>query len=291
MLRSGFGSQVKSVNPSNPSWGFGTSNRDASLKQYLSAEHAKVMTGNVSQGPVYKNYSGIGPQPESKLASSATFSFGSSTRLPKQGKSWVPGPGAYQDKSGIGQQTESKRSTSPRAVFGSSTRDIQEKVYLDDDLMKTYYGKESPGPNAYNVPAGIGAQADSKRESAPAWRQGTSERFKYDFITRAKELPGAGTYNASAALGKQTLSLKKTLPQYSFGSSTRDAALKTFISKEHEKQSFGELSPGPTTAQPSTSMGKQSLSVRSSSPGWGFGTARRNKEYATAVPGPGTYYA
>ena len=32
MLRSGFGRQVKSVSPSNPSWGFGTSVRESSTK-------------------------------------------------------------------------------------------------------------------------------------------------------------------------------------------------------------------------------------------------------------------
>lgn len=48
----------------------------------------------------------------------------------------------------------------------------------------------------------------------------------------------------------------------------------TFISKEHEKQSYGEGTPGPSTAQPYDSYGKQSLSTRSTSPGWGFGTSR-----------------
>lgn len=89
MLRSGFGSQVRSTSPSEPSFGFGTSVRDASLRvslgacparptgpaccvqphptsdfwlcsccvqQYLSPEHAKAMSGNNSQGPVYKIY-------------------------------------------------------------------------------------------------------------------------------------------------------------------------------------------------------------------------------------------
>jgi hypothetical protein len=45
-----------SNSPSNPSFGFGSSVRDASLHQYLSPEHAKAMSGNNSQGPVYKVY-------------------------------------------------------------------------------------------------------------------------------------------------------------------------------------------------------------------------------------------
>lgn len=45
-----------SNSPSNPSIGFGSSVRDASLHQYLSPEHAKAMSGNNSQGPVYKVY-------------------------------------------------------------------------------------------------------------------------------------------------------------------------------------------------------------------------------------------
>eukprot|EP00877_Chromochloris_zofingiensis_P009552 jgi/Chrzof1/4850/Cz15g01160.t1 len=291
MLRSGFGKQTKSSAPSNPSFGFGTSVRDSGLKQYISPEHAKVMSGNNSQGPVYKIQSSMGPQPESNIKSAGTMSFGTSQRLPKPGKSGVPGPGHYTSSPALGEQKESKRSTSPRAVFGTSTRDGQAKVYLDMELMKTYYGKESPPPGSYNMPSALGDQVVSTKESAPGIKIGTSLRQLDYEVRRAKDLPGAGQYNTFSGVGKQNLSVKKTLPVFSFGKGTRDASKKTFISKEHEKQSYGEGTPGPSTAQPYDSYGKQSLSTRSTSPGWGFGTSRRLKEYANDAPGPGTYYA
>lgn len=67
---------------------------------------------------------------------------------------------------------------------------------------------------------------DSKKESSPSFKQGNANRFKYDFLTRARDMPGAGQYNINGAVGKQTLSNKKTLPTAKFGTSTRDAAKK-----------------------------------------------------------------
>lgn len=291
MLRSGFGSQTKSTNQSLPSWGFGTSCRDAATKQYISPEHAKVSQGNNSQGPVYKTYSAIGNQPESRVATAPVVGFGTSARSQKLGKSGVPGPGAYKSEQSLGVQKESMRSTSPRPVFGTARRSEVQKVYLDDELMKQWYGKESPGPNMYNVPTSIGKQPDSKRESAPTWRQGTEPRFKYDFIDRAKELPGAGQYNSTQALGKQNQSEKTSLPSYSIGTSTREHSKKAYLSKEHEKQNFGEASPGPAGASSTSAFGSQTISKRNTSSSWGFGTAQRIKSYNNDMPGPGSYYA
>ncbi len=48
----------------------------------------------------------------------------------------------------------------------------------------------------------------------------------------------------------------------------------TFISKEHEKQAYGQGTPGPITANPYSGSGKQSLSTRSTNPKWGFGTGK-----------------
>lgn len=57
-LRSGFGTQTLGRDPSAPIFGFGSSNRDAGLKLYASADHdkAKVRSsgGNQSQGAVYR---------------------------------------------------------------------------------------------------------------------------------------------------------------------------------------------------------------------------------------------
>lgn len=165
------------------------------------------------------------------------------------------------------------------------------QVYLTHEAMKTYYGKESPAPNMYNLPGSMGPQPLSNKESLPLWKQGTSGRFQYDFIRRANEIPAVGTYNQVGAIGKQPLSIKRTGGTTKFGTGTRDATKKTFISKEHEKAAFGMNSPGPTTGNATTSLGKQTLSVKSSAPGWGFGTQQRIKDYGNNIPGPGSYYA
>jgi hypothetical protein len=50
------------------------------------------------------------------------------------------------------------------------------QVYLDGELMKTYYGKESAPPGSYNVPGALGRQVASTKESAPGIKIGTSLR-------------------------------------------------------------------------------------------------------------------
>lgn len=290
MLRSGFGKQVKSEANTMPSWGFGTSHRDAFMKLYLSKEQANAMSGNNSQGPVYKSYQAIGPQPESKYTSMPAAGFGTSARTMRDRRGNLPGPGAYTHEGGIGTMIDSKRATSPRPVFGSASRDQQSKVWLDDEMMKTYGGRESPGPCNYTTGGSIGKVVDSKYPSMPAWKQGTASRFQGKDAT--KDQPGVGTYAVNNnAMGKQTLSHKKTLPAPKIGTSNRDAAKKIFISKEHEKGAFGQWSPGPVTSKVVDSVGPQTLSVKKSNPSWGFGTSKRWNMAPSEAPGPGAYWA
>jgi len=292
MLRSGFGKQVKSPNTTLPAWGFGTAGRDGYQKLYLSPEQAKAMPGNNSQGPVYKTATALGPQPESRYMTLPAPGFGSATRATVSVANKYPGPGTYEQEGGIGPMKESKRSTSPRAVFGSSTRDGQSKVWLDEELMKTYCGRESPGPCNYGTPNSVGKQVDSRRGTEPSWKQGTAQRFKGDTTAGAGPGLAPGAYNSAYnALGKQALSTKKTLPMPKIGTSQRDASKKVFISKEHEKGAYGEFSPGPTTGTVVNAVGPQTLSVKKSYPSWGFGTAKRNTLQSSETPGPGTYWA
>lgn len=290
MLRSGFGKQVISEDRTDPAYGFGTSNRDAGNKLYLSKEQTKAMSGNNSQGAVYKYQSALGTQPESKYNSSAAIGFGSSSRSIKYGKNGVPGPGTYNKGGGIGVMQESQRSTSPRPVFGHSTRDGEAKVWLDDELMKTTMGRDTPGPNSYKYPSGVGPQSDSKYSTLPAWKQGTADRFQDKDGTR--DFPGAGAYGTGVpAVGKQPMSSKRTLPHAKIGTSTRDGAGKIFVSKEHEKSQHGKLTPGPTTCPVVHSFGSQTLSSKKTNPSFGFGTAKRDAGPRSDVPGPGAYWA
>ncbi len=52
------------------------------------------------------------------------------------------------------------------------------QVWLDEELMRTCVQADTPGPCTYTSPSGMGKQGDSKYASQPAWRQGTSERFR-----------------------------------------------------------------------------------------------------------------
>lgn len=46
-------------------------------------------------------------------------------------------------------QIESHKENSFSPMFGSGTRDQREKIYLDAESEKTYFGRGSPGPCAY----------------------------------------------------------------------------------------------------------------------------------------------
>eukprot|EP00983_Pelagomonas_calceolata_P071927 1151454-Pelagomonas_calceolata.AAC.3 len=63
------------------------------MQLYLSPEQAKAMHGNNSQGPVYKPYEAIGPQPESKFATAPAPGFGTAPRSLKSKHGNYPGPG------------------------------------------------------------------------------------------------------------------------------------------------------------------------------------------------------
>ncbi|KAG1677650.1 hypothetical protein FOA52_010432 [Chlamydomonas sp. UWO 241] len=287
-LRSGFGVQVKGASPSNPQWGFGTAHRDDGAKLYLSPEQTKTLQGNNSQGPVYKAYESIGPQPESKYATLPSSGFGTSTRSINY-KTGNPGPGTYKQEGGIGPMTDSRRSTEPRTMFSNATREQVDKVWLDSELMKVQCGKDSPGPCQYAKPSGLGPQLESRYATQPQQKMGTAQRF--DKVNLSKDTPGAGSYKCAEAFGKQALSSKATMQHAKIGTSNRDQAKKVFVSREHEKCTFGEIGPGPATGPIVPCFGKQQLSVKKSNPSWGFGTGKRSPGYGADTPGPGAYWA
>ena len=52
------------------------------------------------------------------------------------------------------------------------------------------FGLNSPGPAAYANRSAVGPQTSSRNESAPIYGFGSEERFRYDFVDRAKKIPG-----------------------------------------------------------------------------------------------------
>lgn len=259
------------------------------LQIYQSREVDRIMPGNNSQGPVYKSYAAIGPQPESKYASLPAPGFGSSGR-PIPGRSGTPGPGTYECDNAIGPTKDSRKQSAARTVFGTASRDYF--ASLPDELLKVVSnGVGTPGPGTYGaIPGSCGKQIDSRYATSSSHRAGSARRF--DNRDNRRDYPGAGSYESSyPAVGKQFLSNKQSLPSPKIGTSSRDASNKLFISKEHEKSQFGNNSPGPASGVTVMACGPQKLSVKKSSPSWGFGTSARSKPYGNNVPGPGSYWA
>jgi len=287
-----FGAQHDSKKSTAPIYGFGSADRQQLQKVFLTPEHSKSDYGKNSPGPIYDLKSSMGLQSSSKKTSMPLFSFGTADRFakPKTGPGQtVPGPGAYQAPSALGKQGDSSKFSAPDYGFGSSTRAHQEKVFLSQEQAKINFGIQSPGPSAYNSRSAVGTQPSSKNETAPAWAFSSEERFKYDYVERAAKIPGAGQYNSTSAVGQQADSKKKTLPNYSFGTCTRHRRHKLYISPEHEKQHFGEMSPGPAAIGPMTSIGRQQSSKMMTSSTWSFGSAKRFVYNDSRTPGPGTY--
>jgi hypothetical protein len=53
-------------------------------------------------------------------------------------------------KDAFGRQIESYKDNTSHTVFGTGTRDQRDKVYQDAESEKTYFGRLSPGPCAYD---------------------------------------------------------------------------------------------------------------------------------------------
>jgi hypothetical protein len=59
-------------------------------------------------------------------------------------------PCFLQVRDALGPQVESTKGNPSKPTFGSGTRTQLEKVYQDAESEKTYYGRLSPGPCAYD---------------------------------------------------------------------------------------------------------------------------------------------
>ncbi|EFN54696.1 hypothetical protein CHLNCDRAFT_53027 [Chlorella variabilis] len=300
-LRSGFGEQPTSNRPSAPAAGFGSSSRDAYQKQFASTEVDKAQArsrGNIDNplGACYAIPDTIEKQVLSTQPSPPRMRFGTGKRPSMAVKTDAPGPGAYKMRPAIGDTVESTRASAPRMKFGSGSRDQANRLFISSEHEKCQVGVDSPGPS-YNLPAGMGRQQLSTKKSPGTFVMPKGQRFVDNDVREAAQKPGAGAYNVPSSIGGQAdkaavaASTLRNSPTIRFGTSTRDQDAKVFISQEHEKGSYGSCSPGPVTANPASSMGRQILSTRSSGACLGFGTGKRLVEHATDVPGPGAYYA
>jgi len=300
-----FGTMHVSHRRTAPSQGFGSSDRGTRSKVHITEEHAKYANhGFHSPGPVYPAKSSLAKQEVSNKPSAPGYSFSGDTRFPSyeadkttianptnNGKFLVPGSGTYEPALALGKQADSNKPTLPDFSFGTASRDAESRKFISQEHAKTDYARVSPGPTVCNMKSSMGVQTASTKESAPQWVMGSDQRFRYDYVERGAKCPGAGQYEAKPALGNQVLSKKKTGPSYSFGSCERDQQKKVYISRDHQKDSHGQMSPGPATVGLPGSCGRQPSSKKPTSSSWGFGTAKRfvYNTHTKAHPGPGSY--
>ncbi|CAL8470628.1 g10170 [Coccomyxa elongata] len=288
-LRSTFGTQCLASLQTAPACGFGSSMREAGSKTYISPEAdralCKAQGGNNSQGPIYKVPAALGKQCLSTMTSAPNLGFGSSKRPGMARKAAAPGPGAYKLKPALGSQFESTKTSAAVVHFPGAHRDAAEKMFISLEHEKSGFGKESPGPSAYNVSGSF-----LRRTSSPSTLKGGS-RFGDTSARIAAGLPGPGQYAVPTTVGRHPMSTKPNKPVVGFPKAHRDASRKMFISLDHEKSNYGVGSPGPATAAPPSGIGRPQLSTNRSMPAWGFGTARASARHDTTTPGPGEYFA
>ena len=155
-------------------------------QQYLSPQHAKAVSGNNSQGPVYKIYvrgEGRGGGLAVRGVERAGGKGGKGGGLGRKGGTRPPlaaiprlrltttadaphrtAPTHPLTQSSLGQQPESTMHNPGQMTFGTAQR-----------LPKP--GKAgAPGPGAYRAPAGLGAQPESRRATCPRAVFGTCTR-------------------------------------------------------------------------------------------------------------------
>ncbi|CAM6007632.1 unnamed protein product [Sphagnum balticum] len=285
-LKSTFGPQVLSKRITSPAYGFGTQNRHAFEKMYVSAEMAKTKPGNFSPGPAYDTLSSFGKQLTSNCESPPEIKMGTGSRWKRRKADAQPGPGAYNsDKSSFGYQVQSEKKSPEKYVFSRGTRAQADKIFLSTDFNKARYGTQSPGPMVYGARTTFGPQAASKNRTAPVinFTKGLRERRKYE------DTAGPGEYKIKGSVGKQNESHKITLPSVGFTRCSRDLRQKVFLSKEHDKSHYGENSPGPAIFGQVSSMGNQANSKQMNPPFIRFTKGLRWNPPIDDIPGPGAY--
>lgn len=135
----------------------------------------------------------------------------------------------------------------------------------------------SPGPGAYNSTSSFGRMAESKKNSNPQSKFGTSLREssnrQYISPKHQKSMPSSysntsfyGDLESTSTLGKMSSSKLRTNPKFGFGSATRFTQGKGSSTKNvgYSEKEYG-------------STGKQVNSKKKSSPSFGFGTQERDR--------------
>ena len=167
------GPQIEARKKTEPKFGFGSADRNAVAKVYVSKEHSKTDFGKITPGAIYETKSTFGKQDLSKNRSSSSCSFGSASRFLKPSgerakrNPQVPGPGSYPAQTSIGKMVSSERQTGEAFSFGGATRDAAQKVFLSKAAAKVTANSDGPGPTAYEPQQSMGPQRSSRNVTEP----------------------------------------------------------------------------------------------------------------------------
>jgi hypothetical protein len=124
---------AESKRTSQPQPKFGTSERDATNKQYISPKHQKSMPSSYSSTTFYgdmESTSTLGKMSSSKLRTNPKFGFGSASRFGKGRGSTTKDVDYGETFNSTGKQVNSKKKSSPSFGFGTQERDRYNKMYI-----------------------------------------------------------------------------------------------------------------------------------------------------------------
>jgi hypothetical protein len=168
------GRQITSKYKSQPIFGFGSAQQRANWKIFISQEHNLAFYGRESPGPLsYGIGSTMGRQTLSTMRSSPTISFNSAQRsgqanhLKRAANS--PGPASYTLDAAIGRQNLSTMRSSSSPSFGKGKQMHNPKIYISEEINKSFFGREGPGPTTSVQMPGFYRQPLSRNRTAPQW--------------------------------------------------------------------------------------------------------------------------
>ncbi|CAG9466556.1 unnamed protein product [Pedinophyceae sp. YPF-701] len=293
--RSMFGDQLESHRATAPSTAFSANPQARFIDTY-----SRQKLNTASPGFTHNYESSIGRQSQSYKKTQPSWTVGARDHLASGAMIGGPGPGQYSScRSSIGPQIVSNARTS--TAVGNRTGNRW------SSYRNEYYEiPATPGPGDPVSYIGTGGPKYSMGGTAPRYDfgvGGTNKRSPPSYM----DDPAPGSYSSTVSFGPQLLATKSTSPTTKFPSTTRSAAARVYISKDHERAILGSASPGPSKYRAYSSIGSQSVSPRKTSPSFGFGSGGRFSDYqptkarttqrslkddlgASAVmPGPGAY--
>jgi hypothetical protein len=195
------GRQHTSTKPTLPAFSFSAASRDEISKLYISREHDKLTPSRWSPGAIYTVPSSLNTQ--------TSYSFGkaSKTAALKHNRPAEDLTLALPDSQSF------KFVTFPSVLFGTDSRENMKNATILQNHPQAFFGKHSPGPQAYTV-------TQPPKHAVPSVTFGSKTKIlASDCQTPANV--GPGSYKKPAAVGVQVESDKPSQRTVKFGKAAR----------------------------------------------------------------------